>query len=207
MTVSRGIQGAAGGAAAGSAILPGWGTLAGAGLGFLGGMLSDDNSEEVQRANAAKLAAMRAEAQKLEAYRPIQNAAFINAMRARSTAYQPSLNAMATMYGPSMAEAPAGLNYNPLSSLFPQNTLHMRPGAGPIPGNVAPTSGPSGGSFPARSPLTQAMAGPNPADAAMLAKKKALLDGLKIRAALGDYQPGNVAPVPGPDPYASAMRY
>lgn len=45
---SQGAQGAAGGAAAGTAILPGWGTAIGAGVGLLSGFWGSDGKQEEQ---------------------------------------------------------------------------------------------------------------------------------------------------------------
>ena len=58
MSIGKGATGAASGAAIGSQILPGWGTAIGAGLGFLGGMFSDDPQQaplQIDPASMAKL--------------------------------------------------------------------------------------------------------------------------------------------------------
>ena len=52
---SGGAQGAAGGAAAGTAILPGWGTVIGAGIGGLAGLFGSDGSDPEVEANRQRM--------------------------------------------------------------------------------------------------------------------------------------------------------
>lgn len=158
-------------------------------LGLISKAMSDAGEGDVRQAQAGKTAAMEKAAGEYSKYRPEQNAAMMNAMRSQSTAMQGPMNALATMYGPSAGQAPAGLSSNPMAGMFPQN-------------QVPPPPPPIGHASPGVTPPPSV--------------PKPLGDALKIRAALGDYRPGNVAPTLGPqnpifpeggtDTFSTAMK-
>lgn len=182
-------------------------------IGAISKAMSDSNQRDVDAAQAKKNAVMGQEADKLNKYRGDINQSINNGMRQQSTAYQGAGNMLATMgLG---GKAPSGLNYNPMGNIFPQNQIPAgAPTSKPLGAGGAPGATPAPTVPPVPAPMSQ----PTPEAAAHA--QKPIIDSMKIRAALGDYRPGNIAPTLGPqsppspkpvtggplpDPYAAAL--